>query len=130
MASQTLGEIPSCPFCGQKRVFEIQLMPALVLLLQSIRKSCPPNLSVDTIPAAGDVHETRDEVNSVEKLRDQCMQSEAEQCREEDLSTSHNIEFGTVFVYTCSQNCWSDDVKFREEYVVVQADPDQHLFKF
>jgi len=39
------------------------------------------------------------------------------------------LEFGTVFVYTCSANCWNNDIDlFRFENVFVQADPDQNLF--
>ena len=39
------------------------------------------------------------------------------------------LEFGTIFVYTCSSNCW-DKTKdlYRFEHVFVQADPDQNLF--
>ncbi|CAF1090522.1 unnamed protein product [Rotaria sordida] len=39
------------------------------------------------------------------------------------------LEFGTVFVYTCSSNCWNDNNDlYRFENVFVQADPDQNLF--
>jgi hypothetical protein len=43
--------------------------------------------------------------------------------------SSEFIEFGTVFVYTCSKGCWSEDASFLEEWVRVYSDPDQHLFK-
>jgi len=38
------------------------------------------------------------------------------------------LEFGTVFVYTCSANCWDNNDLDRFENVFVQADPDQNLF--
>ena len=39
------------------------------------------------------------------------------------------IEFGTVFVYTCSNSCWTESDKFlREEVTVLQSDPDTSLF--
>ncbi|CAF1302722.1 unnamed protein product [Adineta steineri] len=39
------------------------------------------------------------------------------------------LEFGTVFVYTCSANCWDEkNDLYRVENVFVQADPDQNLF--
>jgi hypothetical protein len=39
------------------------------------------------------------------------------------------LEFGTVFIYTCSNNCWNDQEDlYRLENVFVQADPDQSLF--
>ncbi|XP_046578632.1 LOW QUALITY PROTEIN: programmed cell death protein 2-like [Haliotis rubra] len=40
------------------------------------------------------------------------------------------LEFGTVLVYTCSRSCWEEALQEpREELVIVQSDPDQHLFK-
>ncbi|XP_067665340.1 programmed cell death protein 2-like [Haliotis asinina] len=40
------------------------------------------------------------------------------------------VEFGTVLVYTCSKSCWEEELPGpREELVIVQSDPDQHLFK-
>ena len=39
------------------------------------------------------------------------------------------LEFGTVFVYTCSKNCWDEQKDlFRLENIFVQTDPDQNLF--
>ncbi|XP_071100205.1 programmed cell death protein 2-like [Haliotis cracherodii] len=40
------------------------------------------------------------------------------------------VEFGTVLVYTCSSSCWQEEHPIPcEELVIVQSDPDQHLFK-
>ena len=33
-----------------------------------------------------------------------------------------HLEFGTVLVFTCRQNCWASADKWREEKVVVQAE--------
>ncbi|NWS98565.1 PDD2L protein, partial [Mionectes macconnelli] len=78
-ASVTQG-IPACSTCGSSRVFEFQLMPALVSLLQS----------------------------------------------DSDLS----VEFGTVVVYTCERSCWPTNHQTPlEEFIFVQEDPDQKLFK-
>ncbi|NWS21175.1 PDD2L protein, partial [Pachyramphus minor] len=78
-ASITQG-IPACSTCGSSRVFEFQLMPALVSLLQS----------------------------------------------DSDLS----VEFGTVIVYTCERSCWPTNHQTPlEEFIFVQEDPDQKLFK-
>ncbi|XP_010076580.1 PREDICTED: programmed cell death protein 2-like [Pterocles gutturalis] len=72
--------IPACSNCGSKRIYEFQLMPALVSMLQS----------------------------------------------DSDLS----VEFGTVIVYTCERSCWPTNHQTPlEEFVVVQEDPDQRLFK-
>ncbi|XP_019390977.1 PREDICTED: programmed cell death protein 2-like [Crocodylus porosus] len=73
-------EVPACHNCGSNRVFEFQLMPALVSMLES----------------------------------------------DADLS----IEFGTVLVYTCERSCWSVNQKNPlEEFIFIQEDPDQQLFK-
>ncbi|XP_010011756.1 PREDICTED: programmed cell death protein 2-like [Nestor notabilis] len=72
--------IPACSNCGSNRIFEFQLMPALVSMLQS----------------------------------------------DSDLS----VEFGTALVYTCERSCWPTDRETPlEEFIFVQEDPDQRLFK-
>ncbi|NXO41978.1 PDD2L protein, partial [Locustella ochotensis] len=72
--------IPACSNCGSSRVFEFQLMPTLVSMLQS----------------------------------------------DSDLS----VEFGTVLVYTCEKSCWPTNHQTPlEEFIFVQEDPDQRLFK-
>ncbi|NXD28625.1 PDD2L protein, partial [Spelaeornis formosus] len=73
-------DIPACSNCGSSRVFEFQLMPTLVSMLQS----------------------------------------------DSDLS----VEFGTVIVYTCERSCWPTNHQTPlEEFIFVQEDPDQRLFK-
>ena len=50
-------------------------------------------------------------------------------CTIENHCVHLGLEFGTVFVYTCSANCWDDNNDlYRFENVFVQADPDQNLF--
>ncbi|NWV74298.1 PDD2L protein, partial [Dasyornis broadbenti] len=72
--------IPACSNCGSSRVFEFQLMPTLVNMLQS----------------------------------------------DSDLS----VEFGTVIVYTCEKSCWPANQQTPlEEFIFIQEDPDQTLFK-
>ncbi|NXX91527.1 PDD2L protein, partial [Centropus bengalensis] len=72
--------IPACSNCGSNRVFEFQLMPALVSML----------------------------------------------CSDSDLS----VEFGTAIVYTCEKSCWPTNHQTPlEEFIFVQEDPDQSLFK-
>ncbi|XP_050167434.1 programmed cell death protein 2-like isoform X2 [Myiozetetes cayanensis] len=72
--------VPACSVCGSSRVFELQLMPALVSLLHT----------------------------------------------DSDLS----VEFGTAIVYTCERSCWPTNHQTPlEEFIFVQEDPDQKLFK-
>ncbi|XP_038223711.1 programmed cell death protein 2-like isoform X1 [Dermochelys coriacea] len=73
--------VPVCNSCGSNRVFEFQLMPALVSMLKSV---------------------------------------------DADLS----VEFGTVIVYTCERSCWpANHQNPLEEFIFIQEDPDQQLFK-
>ncbi|KAF4095309.1 programmed cell death protein 2-like [Onychostoma macrolepis] len=75
--------VPCCAHCSSPRVFELQLMPALVSLLSSA-----------------------------------------------DTNSDISLEFGTVLVYTCRNSCWKSGSTFPvEEFLVVQPDPDQKLFK-
>ncbi|XP_064652417.1 programmed cell death protein 2-like [Lineus longissimus] len=71
--------------CGSERVFEFQLMPALVNLLKYSAEA-----HTDSAPP---------------------------------------VEFGTILVFTCPQSCWKEGDSMQEEAIIVQADPDQHLFK-
>ncbi|XP_030645782.1 programmed cell death protein 2-like [Chanos chanos] len=75
--------VPPCSHCGSPRVFEFQLMPAMVNLLHGA-----------------------------------------------DSNSGLALEFGTVLVYTCRSSCWTSGSNVPlQEYIFVQADPDQHLFK-
>ncbi|KAL5019242.1 hypothetical protein ScPMuIL_004964 [Solemya velum] len=69
-----------CRHCGADKVFELQLMPALIHQL----------------------HYAGQEETAV--------------------------EFGTVLIFTCRKSCWVDGDSVRAETVIVQADPDSHLF--
>lgn len=112
MTSQGPGSIPPCSACGGKRVFELQLMPALVSLLRiegrDKRMTSCDNQAMNEKSTKGGGQDDADLYRNW---------------------SSESIEFGTVFVYTCSQGCWSEDEQYREEYVVVYSDPDQHRFK-
>ncbi|NXW82246.1 PDD2L protein, partial [Alopecoenas beccarii] len=73
-------EVPACSNCGSNRIFEFQLMPALVSMLQS--------------------------------------------------DSGLSVEFGTAIVYTCERSCWPTNHQTPlEEFIFVQEDPDQRLFK-
>jgi len=37
------------------------------------------------------------------------------------------VEFMTVHIYTCSQNCWHREVEFLEEFAVVEYERDSRL---
>jgi hypothetical protein len=44
-------------------------------------------------------------------------------------SSTPPLEFGTVLIFTCLDSCWNERDNVKEESVIVQPDPDQHLFK-
>ena len=49
-------------------------------------------------------------------------------CSTTDLTFSgETVEFGTVLIYTCPAACWGEGESYREEYVIVQADPDSDI---
>ncbi|KAK3799963.1 hypothetical protein RRG08_002378 [Elysia crispata] len=82
-----LEDIESCPNCGGERIFELQLLPALLPWLQA-----------------------------------------------EEIEDDVEIDFGTVMVFTCKKNCWQDKSalnppQLMEEVVVLQGDPDRHLYR-
>ncbi|KAJ7312094.1 hypothetical protein JRQ81_006433 [Phrynocephalus forsythii] len=73
--------VPPCNQCRSRRIFEFQLMPALVSMLKS-----------------------------------------------QDREVS--VEFGTALVFTCEKSCWpANQSTPLEEFILVQEDPDQPLFK-
>ena len=39
------------------------------------------------------------------------------------------IEFGCIYVFTCSNSCWDNNGVVREEFAVIQADPDDELLR-
>ncbi|KAM6250851.1 programmed cell death protein 2-like isoform 2-T2 [Spheniscus humboldti] len=51
-------------------------------------------------------------------------------CPPANINKDLSVEFGTVIVYTCERSCWPTDHQTPlEEFVFVQEDPDQRLFK-
>ena len=103
-----------CKFCGSLCVFEFQLMPPLVYLLQkSVQERT--NHSVKLTPSA--------KISRLDTV-------ESEHTgRESGLvppPPAPPVEFGTVLVYSCCKSCWEDvgGAVFREEWVLVQPEPD------
>uniref|UniRef100_A0A8C9NEG2 Programmed cell death protein 2 C-terminal domain-containing protein n=1 Tax=Serinus canaria TaxID=9135 RepID=A0A8C9NEG2_SERCA len=51
-------------------------------------------------------------------------------CTSVALFSDLSVEFGTVIVYTCERSCWPTNHQTPlEEFIFVQEDPDQRLFK-
>ena len=64
-----------------------------------------------------------------EKLEDKCyfITTITELCV--SCITGPATEFGAVIVFTCKNSCWDGKSKTKQEMVLLQTDPDHHLFK-
>ena len=92
------SSVPRCSACGSKRVFECQLTPNLINVLQ-------PSWGEDT-----------------KKLSDSERREAVKRALVGDnKDAKRGLEWGTCLVYSCDQDC-SDGSKWREEVVYVQWD--------
>ena len=91
--------IPCCTNCGSERIFEMQLMPALVSFLIPSEQS------------------TIDEETS----KGACM-----------LGNDTSLDFGTIFIYTCSKSCDKTENGYNipaDEFIVMQPCADAELLQ-
>jgi hypothetical protein len=108
-------------------------MPALVVLLKTREPSLLLPLCHGEVPISSKdtdehmVSSDREGVCGNEKLNEKLLTAEGISGKGE------GIEFGTVMVFCCGQSCWNDKdqscLMLREEFAVVQADPDAELFQ-
>lgn len=52
----------------------------------------------------------------------------------EEEETTFDVDFGTILVFSCKNNCWEDSFKtnshqLMEEVIILQGDPDRHLYR-
>ncbi|KAJ3030538.1 UNVERIFIED_CONTAM: hypothetical protein HDU68_008681 [Siphonaria sp. JEL0065] len=91
---------PPCPHCNSQRVFEMQLMPALLTFLPvesyALKESKVPKRAKNAAPSIDDL-------------------------------SAKGVDFGTLLIFTCSKNCLGTVadggvIRYLEESVVVQHD--------
>ena len=124
--SHDLDDVPMCSNCHSKRVFELQLMPALSLVLNKVESDI-----------VAQKHQSKTELLegsllcNEHKLGKAATINQPEMVSASDCSSAR-IEFGTVFVYTCSKSCVKSQDGFNipvEEFVVMQSDPDSKILQ-
>lgn len=88
--------IPACPHCGRDRVFEFQLMPGMLALWPSCAQ-----LPMHRLPA-----------------------SNARNSNSQLNSSSMELDFGVIAVYTCPESCSLPEGQVPFEYLLVQPSAD------
>ena len=147
--SELLSNVPPCQHCGAVRVFETQLMPALVGKLKCAKESNAAHShnvqqkSQEKLFLQGNnesFSETSEsiglEVTGEISTEDSDSQEKHKRVFLVDVNQMNDvtIEFGTVMVFTCSQSCLKDlentaHALYLEEFCFVEADPDHKLFE-
>ena len=98
-------DLPSCPYCSSKRIFECQLMPNLISILRPVQK------------------QTKEAQTDAERRQ------EIEQLIKGNTSKGAlGMEWGTCMVFSCAKDCCMDENRgsekltecWREEYLLVQ----------
>lgn len=134
----SLETIPNCSKCNSPRVFELQLMPSLVNYLKDYTNT----LGASSIIVAengnyrngnenknGQSENGHNSENGLNGESEQRMECRTLPITEDDGET--RVEFGCIYIYSCSKACWDNGSDLcPEEFVVVQPDPDVDLLKW
>ncbi|KAI0741491.1 programmed cell death protein 2, partial [Daedaleopsis nitida] len=100
-----LDSLPPCPHCRSRRVFECQLMPNLINVLQPTRGQ---------------------ETGKGKTLTDDERRAEVLRTLKGQSTSGRGMEWGTCMIFSCEKDCGANDGEtessWREEHVLVQWD--------
>ncbi|XP_065652339.1 programmed cell death protein 2-like isoform X2 [Hydra vulgaris] len=98
--------VPPCSYCANNRVFEMQFMPHITTCLVEMKKIINKN-NMEAI-----------NLNTESFLLSKTNPKENKQVC---------LDFGCLYVFTCSISCWKDGDCAKSEYVIIQPDPDETI---
>ena len=109
--------IKTCPRCGSTRVFECQLVPHLISVLEHEAEEDPTGTAQTKISSTGDTESTADVVLEKRKKELEMLLKGGEGKR--------GMEWGTAMIFSCEKDCSVQDGKgakqtWAEELVLVQ----------
>lgn len=95
------SSVPACSQCRGRRVFECQLMPNLINVL---------------------VDEAAETPNNDKSLADEERRQAVELMLKGNKENGRGMEWGTILIFSCEEDCCSDNYGWSEEHVLVQWD--------
>lgn len=124
--SHDLDDVPVCSNCHSERVFELQLMPALSFVLNKVKSDIVAQEHRNTAEILEEnPRNNKHKLDESAAINGTSIASASNCC-------STRIEFGTIFVYTCSNSCIASEEGFNvpvKEFVVIQSDPDSKVLE-